>query len=853
MAVTWTTPAGSLGTLEERIITSVTIEATTDTNNPITYSLIAGEIPKGMTITGNQITGSPAEVTKFTEYRFVIRADDGDKEQDRTFKISVDGADIPEWITQEGFLNVGPGQAYFVLDDAQVDFQLEATDSDVVAGDVLEYYLVPNSGILPYGLSVSKTGRITGFTKPIPAIDYATSITGAYDTASFDTVPLDIAKNNSLGFDSFFYDNQYYDYGEQGIVPKKLSRVYTFGIAITDGVNAVNRIFKIYVVSEDFLKSDNTLVQVDTNLFQADATSSRVPLWITDSYLGRYRANNYVTLFLDVYDPPTLSGVISYFLVDNNPDGTPSTLPPGLVLDTTTGELAGKVPYQAAVTTTYKFTMKAVNFPASIAQLNYTLVGDWSSTRIYQPDEAVRYDGFVYVCKQENINQIPDVANSIYWELGVGTTDKTFTVDIIGEIESSIAWNSTTNLGVIKPNQPSKLSVEATSQLYGGRVTYKITEGDLPPGLEFLSNGNIIGKVTQFADDDQKGLTRFFDRDSSEVDSTGSVTYDTTFDNQASSYDRVFSITVEASDSSGLAKDTRKFTITVVSNSQKTFSNIYVKALQNKNKRLEWFNFITDSTLFIPDDIYRYGDKNFGVQTEIKSLIFAGIESVTANGVVQAMSRNHYNKRFTFGALKKAQAKDPITQKIIYEVVYVDLIDEYEKAGKSISNEVELKDNINSKVLVSYDNITIDSDIPFASDADLQRVFPNSVKNMRSRISDIGERDREFLPLWMRSIQSTATFELGFTKALVLCYAKPGKADAVISRIKANAFDFKTVDFVADRYIVDILDGQIQDTYIQFPQDRITKHSDSPPKPDNNDKNPNDRRSGGFRVVASGF
>jgi len=100
MAVTWTTPAGSLGNFEERIITSVTIEATTDTNNPITYSLIAGEIPKGMTITGNQITGSPAEVTKFTEYRFVIRADDGDKEQDRTFKISVDGADIPEWITR---------------------------------------------------------------------------------------------------------------------------------------------------------------------------------------------------------------------------------------------------------------------------------------------------------------------------------------------------------------------------------------------------------------------------------------------------------------------------------------------------------------------------------------------------------------------------------------------------------------------------------------------------------------------------------------------------------------------------------------------------------------------------------
>ena len=124
---------------------------------------------------------------------------------------------------------------------------------------------------------------------------------------------------------------------------------------------------------------------------------------------------------------------------------------------------------------------------------------------------------------------------------------------------------------------------------------------------------------------------------------------------------------------------------------------------------------------------------------------------------------------------------------------------------------------------------------------------------MRNRIKSLGERDREFLPLWMRSIQQTSTFELGFTKALVICYAKPGRADSIISRIKSNNFDFKTINFVADRYIIDIIDGQIQDTYVQFPQDRITKHTDPTPKPDQNDKNPNDRKRGGFTVTASGF
>ena len=847
MAVTWITPAGNLGTLEERIITSIPLQATTDTNNSITYTLIAGNLPRGMLIQGNEIKGSPAEVTKFTESRFVIRAYDGEDEKDRTFKIGVDGADFPEWITEEGFLNVGAGESYFVLDDAQVDFQLQATDPDAIAGENLEYYVVPNSGILPYGLTLSKTGRISGFTQSIPAIDYATVVTGAYDTHSFDTVPLDIAKNNSLGFDSYFYDNQTFDYGEQGIVPKKLSRVYTFGVAVTDGLNAINRIFKIYVVSEEFLRADNTLVQVDTNLFQADNTSDRVPLWVTDSYLGRWRANNYVTLFLEVYDPPTLSGTISYFFVDQNPDGSTSQLPPGLTLDTISGELAGKVPYQAAVTKQYQFTLKAVNFPRSAADDNYTLVGDWSSTRIYRVNEAVRFGGFIYVCIQDNIYQIPDAADSAYWNLGVGTVDKTFTVDIIGEIESAISWISDSNLGTIKPNQPSRLFVEANSLLYGGRLSYELTSGELPPGLEFLPNGIIKGKVTQFADDDQEGLTRFFDRDSSNVDSSGTFSFNTTFDDDVTSYDKEFTFTVMAKDGANFAELEKTFTVKVIADTQKTFSNLYMKAFQTKEKRLNWFNFITDATIFVPDDIYRYGDDNFGVQTEIKTLVFGGIESKTAVEFIQAMSRNHYNKRFTFGDLKTAQAKDLETQETIYEVIYVEIIDEFEKSGKSISSTVELKDNINSKVLTSFDNITIDSDIPFASDSDLQRVFPNSVKNMRSRIREIGERDREFLPLWMRSIQETATFELGYTKAMVLCYAKPGRADSILAKIRASNFDFKTINFVADRYVIDIVEGQIQDTYLQFPQDRITKHTDSAPKPDQNDKD------SGFRVAASGF
>jgi hypothetical protein len=199
-------------------------------------------------------------------------------------------------------------------------------------------------------------------------------------------------------------------------------------------------------------------------------------------------------------------------------------------------------------------------------------------------------------------------------------------------------------------------------------------------------------------------------------------------------------------------------------------------------------------------------------------LVFAGIESVDAVRYVQAMSRNHNNKRLLFGDIKVAEGKDPVTQETIYEVIYVDVIDEFEKNGKSINSTVQLPDNINSKVLLSYDKISVDSDIPFVSDSDHQRVFPNSIKNMRNRIKVLGDRDRDFLPLWMRSIQGQTTQASGFVKALVLCYTVPGKSANVLARINAAKFDFKTINFTADRYLIDILDGQIEAKYLAFPQ-----------------------------------
>jgi hypothetical protein len=70
----------------------------------------------------------------------------------------------------------------------------------------------------------------------------------------------------------------------------------------------------------------------------------------------------------------------------------------------------------------------------------------------------------------------------------------------------------------------------------------------------------------------------------------------------------------------------------------------------------------------------------------------------------------------------------------------------------------------------------------------------------------------------MRSIQDQTSYESGFSKALVLCYTKPGRSESILAKIKAKNFDFKTIDFQADRYLIDIIDGQIEDKYLAFPQ-----------------------------------
>ena len=63
----WTTTAGKLASIDEKVSFSQQLEANTSDSTAIAYSVIAGSLPSGMQLTSTGLlTGIPAEVEKRT-------------------------------------------------------------------------------------------------------------------------------------------------------------------------------------------------------------------------------------------------------------------------------------------------------------------------------------------------------------------------------------------------------------------------------------------------------------------------------------------------------------------------------------------------------------------------------------------------------------------------------------------------------------------------------------------------------------------------------------------------------------------------------------------------------------------
>lgn len=855
----WTERSGyNFGTIPERSSVDISLPLISPIGPGIDYQIIAGQLPPGLRLNNSKIVGSAFEVPRDTEFKFVIRASVGTDFSDRTFFISVTGADIPEWNTTAGALPVGSNDAYYILDNSYIDFQLSVIDADTAAGQELKYFIPSNGGELPPGLILTDSGRIVGWVQPVLAPPLAKG-NGRFDKQLFDEYAYDYGLRPSNGYDSFIFDSLTFDFGTESFAPKKLNRNFEFNVIVTDGDSQTARKFRIFVVGDDFFRADNTVTTAGNNTFTADITYARAPIWTTPNFLGTFRANNYKTFKLDTYEGLIL-GPIVYSLQSVNPEifgvafttnidenkigtnklrlknvkgiplpnhkiqlsdyieganatvytissvskisetdylltifdsfsnnipnntnlylGTNSVLPPGMIFDPTTSEVFGNLPYQTAITRDYKFTVKATRF---------TEKGETASS------------------------------------------DRIFTVKIIGEIDSTITWNTDSNLGSIGANYVSTLSISANTTFTQSPVLYFLISGQLPPGLSLNFDGEIIGKVNQFEIDNNPGLILL---------DGGSLT----FDDGETTIDRSFSFEVEARDVLGYSAVRRIFTINIDTPNDRLFSNLVVRPFLKENQRNIWKSFINDPDIFENNAIYRPSDPNFGIQKDLKMLVYAGIETKTSAEVVGMTGRNHKPKRFKLGSIKKAIATIPFTSDVIYEVIYVEVFDPLEIGKKYLPSPIITSKH--SRLITADQNnqfyqgpfdqdtpsftradpflATVDRSDVFASDPETSLKFASSISIWRKRIRELGLIDSNYLPLWMRSIQPGQVQPLGYITAIPICYCRPGKSVDILLRIKNSGFNFNQIDYTIDRYIIDTVTGYSKDKYIAFRNDRTT-------------------------------
>jgi len=909
MANFWTSNNGdSLGTLAEQVTIAPLQLPLLEAGASVI--LISGSLPSGLRLNNNTITGTPTEVARETVSTFVLRATYNSQINDRTFKITVQGADEPVWQTPADLLGAGNNGSYYILDSSPVDFQLKVIDTDTAAGQTLEYFIGSNGGNLPPGIQLTIDGRLVGVVDPILAIRNQDSQT------QLDDAGIVIVSDN--GFDSYFYDTTVYDLSTPNSTPKKLNRFYEFIVSVSDGDTVSERTFRLYVVGDDFFRSDTTMMKVGTGVFSADNTNVRVPIWLTPRNFGYRRANNYVTLVLDIIDPNSIDGVVSYHQTALNDDSTPSILPPGLTLDTITGEIAGRVPYQPAVTKEYKFTIAAQRIAfdvASVQLIEYMYESASPGTAQIKTSKFDTYSDYV-------IGQEFSVSGNVYIVTSINTSNtnydvltlnralitalikgksinfgditlrgdelavskKTFVVKLLGEVDSTIVWTTPSNLGSFSANYISTLSVRATTSVPNANLIYTTSVGTLPPGLTLSLSGEIIGKVNSFGTVSQPGLTVF---DNQQLQLDGNTT----------TFDRIFKFTIKAQDQFGFSAIEQEFTIELADPDNKQYSNVFLQPMLSQAQRTSFINLVNNTEIFLPEYLYRPNDANFGTQTKIKILAYAGIEAKAIENFVAAAAKNHKRRKLKIGKVKTAVAKAPGTQDVVYEVVYVEVVDPQVSTIKNqkVASQIKIKNN--DKVLVNsatYNDIndtyasdfaeltittrqdgdaivkwidllninsrselynipvtslleivnrsgyslnipfvpgvieskkyrpvpanviTVDSNAILASGANDTTRYISNMTHMRDAIRDIGETEKNFLPLWMRTSQADTITELGFVTAIPLCYCKPGTAKIIANTIDFYDIDFNQYELDIDRYLIDNSEGVSQEQYVLF-------------------------------------
>jgi hypothetical protein len=524
-----------------------------------------------------------------------------------------------------------------------------------------------------------------------------------------------------------------------GTIPTQLENAnYEFTLEVTDGKidGTTARNFSIYLYSRRIMTADvesvtptsNARMSADNDFLTTDNYPIYVPILLnTPGSIGRVRSDNW---FAYKFIGTNLSGdAVKYQLSLSEPPLSEL----GLTLDPGTGWLYGYIPDLGLTDLTYSFDVK-----------------------VYLDDGSVP----------------PYFISNPY----------TFTLTVIGPIDTEVIWITPTNLGIIDNGSTSTLYVEARAEK---QLQYELVSGSnssLPQGLELLTSGEIVGRVSfnTFALD------------------SGATVFDTQFGQTPTTFDMKFTFTVRAFSTDGLISVFRTCSITVNRTYNEPYENLYIQAMPPQNDRDLLSSLLQNTQIFPIDLIYRFNDPNFGIAKNVKYYHAYGLTAATLPEYVGALDLNHYWKNLVLGEIQVAQARDA-NDVVLYEVVYSRIIDDLvNDQGQSVSKQVTLPYEID------YDNLV-----------NVNEVYPNSLINMRDQVIDTVGQISKVLPAWMTSKQNDGRV-LGFVPAWILAYAKPGKGNQIAYYIREQFFNtLNLVDYKVDRYELDGLLTRNWDPYVE--------------------------------------
>ena len=490
------------------------------------------------------------------------------------------------------------------------------------------------------------------------------------------------------------------------IVPAPTTINYAFTLKVSSGVASNLRTFNIVVYSRAAATADNTYITADNTFVTSDVTTTVAPIITTPiGSIGTVKSDNF---FAFQFRGEDFAGYPFKFIAD--------TTPPGLTLDPNSGWLYGYIPAEGLIAQTYQFTL-----------------------RVYQTSDST-------------------IISNPY----------NYSLTITGPISSEVTWLVPNNLGTIDNGATSTFYVAAITT-DGLELQYNLASGsnsNLPQGLQLLSTGEIVGRVSfnTFALDG--GATTF-----------DAITDPTTFD-----LTHIF--TVNAFSVNNVVNVYNTFSITVNRKYNEPYDNLYMQAMPPQDNRTLLTNFLQNITIFTPSLIYRYNDPNFGVAKNVTYYNVYGLTAVTLDAYVNSLNLNYYWKNLTLGAIETAQALDS-NGNILYEIVYSRIIDNLvNNEGTSVGKSVELA---------------------YTVDGSTTTVYPNSLQNMRNQVIDEIGQISNILPRWMQSKQANGQV-LGFTPAWVIAYCNPGQSGQIAYNIKTKFGEqLNLIDYQVDRYELDNL------------------------------------------------